>query len=338
VLRITARRVAAFTFKTACLTLLTAIAACSSIAPAATERGDGASPATFFVAEAELHRPLTVIAYGDMRFTDPANVTATNPAARQALIAKITEERPNGLFLNGDVPYIGGDPKDYAEYHKESAAWRDAGLRVYPALGNHEFKGCEEQACLENWWSEFPQLRNSRWYSVQLGRQFYGIALDSDTSLLPGSAQMLWLQAQLAALPASVKFVLIWMHHPPLDDVQAEGNDNPRDNEAAVREYLKTAAPTLHARLLVVAAHVHNYERFRQDGVDYIVSGGGGAKPSRVVRTPDDLFRSDVFPNYHYVKLVLDGDTLRGTMIRLDPLAASSAWSVMDHFEIAVGK
>jgi len=57
-----------------------------------------------------------------------------------------------------------------------------------------------------------------------------------------------------------------------------------------------------------------------------------------VVRTPDDLFRSDVFPNYHYVKLVLDGDTLRGTMIRLDPLAASSAWSVMDHFEIAVGK
>jgi len=53
-----------------------------------------------------------------------------------------------------------------------------------------------------------------------------------------------------------------------------------------------------------------------------------------VVRESDDLFGGDTFPNYHYVKLVLDHDTLRGTMIRLDPLAAAPAWTALDHFEI----
>ncbi len=321
---------------TAVTGLLLALAGCAWTGHPA--EAAAASPATFTVDAKDLRQPLTLIAYGDMRFTDPANVTATNPKARQALIARIAQERPDGVFLNGDVPYIGGNPDDYAEYHKETAAWRDAGLRVYPALGNHEFKKCEEQACLRNWWAEFPQLRSLRWYSVQLGPQFYGIALDSDTSLLPGSAQMQWLQAQLAGLPGSVRFVLIWMHHPPVDDLQADGDDNPRNNEIALRDFLKTAAPGLRARLLVVAAHVHNYERFQQDEVSYIVSGGGGAKPSAVVRGPDDLYTGSAFPNYHYVKLVLDQDVLRGTMYRLDPLAASPAWADADHFEIDAKK
>jgi hypothetical protein len=269
-----------------------------------------------------------------MRFTDPSNFTATNPLARQALIAQIAGEHPDGIFLNGDVPYIGGDPNNYAEFHQETTAWRLANLDVYPALGNHEFKKCEEQTCLENWWAEFPQLRNLRWYSVQLGPQFYGIALDIDTSLMPGSAQMRWLQSQLKSLPASVRFVLIWMHHPPVADLQPDGEDSPRDNEIVLRDFLGQTAPEMRARLLVVAAHIHNYERFLRDGVTFIVSGGGGAKPSKVIRGPDDQFQSDAFPNYHYVKLTLDGDVLRGTMYRLDSLATPITFMAADQFEI----
>ena len=155
-------------------------------------------PATFVVRDGDLHHPLNLIAYGDMRFTDPANVTATNPQARQALVDRIAAEHPDALFLNGDIPYIGGDPKDYAEFHREATPWRQAGLRVFPALGNHEFKSCEEAACLENWWTEFPSLRGRRWYSVQLGVGFFAIGLDSDAPLLPGSEQMQWLQARAA--------------------------------------------------------------------------------------------------------------------------------------------
>ena len=113
----------------------------------------------------------TLIAYGDMRFTDPANTTDSNPKARQALVAKIAAEKPDLLLLSGDVPFHGGDANDYAVYQQETAAWRSAGLKVFPAMGNHELSGpgvtrdCPD--CLENWWKNFPELKGRRWYSVR---------------------------------------------------------------------------------------------------------------------------------------------------------------------------
>src|SRR6266850_167379 len=104
--------------------------------------------ATFKVADRDLHRPVTIIAYGDMRFTDPRNVTATNPGVRQALVARIAEENPDAVLLNGDVPWHGGIANDYSVYRTETKPWREAHLRVYPALGNHEFAECEPEQCL----------------------------------------------------------------------------------------------------------------------------------------------------------------------------------------------
>jgi len=52
----------------------------------------------------------SLIAYGDMRFTDPRNTTDTNPVARRALVARVAEEKPDALLLSGDVPLNGGWP------------------------------------------------------------------------------------------------------------------------------------------------------------------------------------------------------------------------------------
>lgn len=292
--------------------------------------------ATFSVDEGDLHKPLTVVAYGDMRFTDPANHDATNPTARQALVARIALEKPDAVLLNGDVPWHGGDKADYSVYQTETAAWRTNHLRVFAALGNHEFSRCEIPQCLENWWTAFPELRDHRWYSVALGRQLYAIALDSDTSLLPGSDQRQWLETQFASLSASVRFVLITMHHPPMADIQKNFSvdHNPRPNEMALADFLKSAAVTSKARFLVSAGHIHNYERFLQDDVVYLVSGGGGAHPYPVERTPSDLYQDSSFPNFHYVKLVLEGNTLKGTMYRLDPGADTPTWQEKDTFQI----
>jgi acid phosphatase type 7 len=292
---------------------------------------------TFTVSENDLHKPVTVIAYGDMRFTDPANVTETDPRVRRALVARIADEKPDAVLMNGDVPWRGGDKNDYAVYQAETAVWRSNHLRIYPALGNHEFHGCEPQQCLENWWSAFPELRDRRWYSVALGNQLYAIALDSDTSLLPESDQRRWLEAQIATLPRSVRFVLIAVHHPPVADIQRilYLSHNPRPNEIALADFLKTAAATSRAKFLVAAGHIHNYERFVQNDVVYLVSGGGGAHPYPVERTPSDLYQDRSFPNFHYVKLVLEGDTLKGTMYRfVYPGTETPAWEVKDTFQL----
>jgi len=297
------------------------------------------TPGPLFVTpESALHHPVTVIAYGDMRFTDRSNVTATSPAARDALVARIAEEKPDAILLSGDIPWHGGTVADYAQYRAETAIWHTKNLRVYPALGNHEFSQCPVAQCLQNWWVAFPELANRRWYSAQLGNKFYLFALDSDTSLLPGSEQRKWFEAQVAALPSTVRFVLITMHHPPVADIQTryEVDHNPRPNEISLRDYLSSIAPTSRARFIVAAGHIHNYERFSLDGVTYFVSGGGGAQPYMVDRTPPDLYQDTAFPNYHYIKFVLEGDVLKGAMFRLaDPAAATPKWEVKDTFAIS---
>ena len=290
--------------------------------------------ATFEVADRDLHSPVTIIAYGDMRFTDPNNVTATSPSVRQALVVRIATEHPDAVLLNGDVPLRGGDEADYSVFKAETKAWRDAHLRIYPALGNHEFALCEPQQCLANWWRAFPELQGTRWYSVQLGTQVYAIVLDSDASLLTGSEQARWLEAEIASLPHGIKFVLVTMHHPPVADVQTKlfVDHNPRPNEMALSNLLETNRKS-RAKFVVVAGHIHNYERFEQNGVVYLVSGGGGAVPYPVERTPADAYQDPSFPNYHYLKFVLAGETLKATMYRLvDP--RTSAWEVKDTFEV----
>jgi hypothetical protein len=291
---------------------------------------------TFRIADSQLPDPLTLIAYGDQRFTNPANTRQTNPRIRQWLVNQIAKEHPAAVIMNGDVPLAGGVADDYAVFGAETKVWRDLHLYVFPTLGNHEFHG-DAQPDLENWWNAFPQMRNRRWYSAQLGSRIYLIALDSDTSLLPGSNQARWIEKQIDDLPPSIDFVIVTLHHPPVADIQQhiEVDHNPRPNEIALRDYLSKAARGSHASFLVSAGHIHNYERGLVDGVTYLVSGGGGAPPHFVERAPEDLYKSILFPNYHYIKLTVEKDRLHGAMFRVaNPEAENLGVELKDSFDV----
>ena len=291
---------------------------------------------TFSVPDAQLSKHVTVIGYGDMRFHDPSITNVANPVARKILVERIAAEHPDAVQLSGDVPYKGSDAGDYAVFKQESAPWRTANLRVYPAMGNHELSG-GEAAGVANWWAAFPELKERRWYSVALGSRLYLIQLDSTLPLVQGSRQMQWLQGQLACMPKTVDFVMVALHHPPVADIQThiEVDHNPRPNEIALRDYLSSIAPKSHARFVVTAGHIHNYERSIVDDVTYLVSGGGGARPYEVERTSQDLYQDKDFPNFHYVRFELEKDELKATMFRLtDPAAAVPMWQEKDHFQI----
>jgi acid phosphatase type 7 len=292
---------------------------------------------SFTVSDADLPKNLSIVVYGDMRFTDPSNHSAADPDARRDLVAKIAEVRPDALVLTGDVPFRGTMAADYDEFRLETKAWRDENLRVYPALGNHEFGGKGADDPLKDWWSAFPELKNRRWYSVALGSRVYVICLDSDTDLTAGTPQRTWLEDQIAHLPGKVQFVFIAMHHPPVADIQTvfEVDHNPRPNEISLRDYLSKVAPQLHAKVIVTAGHIHNYERAEVDGVTYLVSGGGGAHPYPVDRTPQDQYQTKDFPNFHYVLFQLDGREMKATMFRLGfPIGATPEWQARDSFKV----
>src|SRR5436190_12821013 len=230
---------------------------------------------------------VTVIAYGDTRFTDPTNITATNPSARAALINRIAEHKPDAVLISGDLPWHGGTASDYAEFRSETEKWRSQQLRVIPALGNHEFSQCQVKDCLENWWTAFPELRGKRWHAAEVGPHVRVLALDSLCPLVAGSDQLAWLQREVDTLSPQIQFVIVTLHHPPVADIQTRLriDHNPRPNELALADYLKETARTNRVRFIIVAGHVHNYERFLQDDVVYLVSGGGGAVPYEVDRT-----------------------------------------------------
>jgi hypothetical protein len=272
-----------------------------------------------------------VIAYGDMRFTDPSNTKVTNPVARRALVNKIAEEKPDALLLSGDVPYDGSNAADYVVFRDETAPWRAAGLHVYPAMGNHELHGGDS---LTNWWNAFPELKGRRWYSVKFADAYF-LTVDSNLDLTPGSEQAAWITHQLAGLPKSTRYVFVSLHHPPVaDGVALNPSHNVRPNEDALAKQLEEAAKHISARIIVVAGHIHAYQRFERNGVVYLVSGGGGAAQHLIARTPNDLYQDNVFPNFHYIRFESEKGSLKATMYRLD---AQGSFVVGDSFLVPAG-
>ena len=99
---------------------------------------------------------------------------------------------------------------------------------------------------------------------------------------------------------------------------------------------LEKQAANSRAKFIVIAGHIHNYERFLENGVTYLVSGGGGAKPHPIARTAADLYKDTGFPNYHYVKFSYDREGLSAQMYRVEaPDGAAAAWEIKDRFVIS---
>jgi predicted MPP superfamily phosphohydrolase len=292
-----------------------------------------ANPPRLEVPVPDPNAPLTFIAYGDTRFTQREDVA--NVVARRALVARMAGEKPAAIFIGGDLVYEGTSAEDYEVYVTETAAWAKAGIPIFPVLGNHEFRGCDQDQgpCLQNWWSAAAptRVRSFRWYSVTLGAKILVLMLDSDSSLKPGSAQRIWFEQQMSNAISPVEFVLVVLHYPPVrDPIFPRAKD-----EKEIARYLSGHIHSLHVRVVVVGSHVHNYERFFRDDVTYLVSGGGGAKPVPVLRMFGELSKLDTNHNFHYLRFQLEGETLRGTMVRFDPdQPAETAWTEPDRFEI----
>jgi len=301
--------------------------------PAGLGSAAAAEPPRFEVASAGAES-LVLVVYGDTRFTQRADVV--NAAARRALVERIAGEKPAAILIGGDLVYDGSEPGDYQTYRSETSAWSDEKIPVFPALGNHEFRGCAQDTndCLENWWNAFDglSLRPHRWYSVAIGSNLLALVLDSDSPLKSGSEQRAWLEEQITGAGEQVKFLLIVLHYPPVRDPLFP---RARDEQEVAR-YLSRNARSLRPRVLVVGSHVHNYERYARDGVTYVVSGGGGAKPVPAPRMFGELSHLKTAVNFHYLRLSLSSDRLTGTMVRFDaarPVGAG-AWTEPDRFEI----
>ena len=283
----------------------------------------------------DVKAPFHFISYGDTRFTDPNDTKASNPVVRNILVKAIAEARPSFVVIGGDITFNGYDVNDWLTWDKETAAWREQGIRVYPAIGNHEMHG-EEKIALANYFQRFPALNGSLYYSVRAANILL-LILDSSIEENSGP-QHDWLARELDQIPTDVDFVFFVLHHPPItsshEDSPLGGGHNSRPSEQQLGKMLETRQQQMRARFIVLGSHVHNYERHEHGGITYFVTGGGGAHAYPIEREPGDPY-PDHRVNYHYLDVVVDSATLKITMNRVEIMDGKPVWTQPDSVTIA---
>lgn len=285
-----------------------------------------------------LHTPFRFIAYGDTRFTDPADTKAANPEVRRQLVSAIAEAHPSFIAFTGDITHNGNIPGDWKVYDSETAVWRERGIPVFPALGNHDLHAGPDHdlhVALKNYFARYPRLRHSRFYSVRAANSLM-LVLDSSLDELSGP-QGRWLRGQLAHVAARTDFVFVMLHHPPYtsssDSKELGGGHSERPQEEALAAFLESRQKALKAQIVVFAGHVHNYERHEHGGVTYFVTGGGGAHAYPITRAAADPFQSKEI-NYHYMLIEVGRGKITTTMNRLELENGVAKWTKPDSVTI----
>ncbi len=284
----------------------------------------------------DVKTPFRFVAYGDTRFHDPADTEAANPSVRVELVQAIAEVDPAFICFTGDIVYTGYDGSDWKVWDSETSIWREKKIPVFPALGNHDLHG-DETVALGNYFRRFPDLKNSRYYSVRAANTLV-LVLDSALQET-GGPEGQWLADKLDHVPPDVDFVFLMFHHPPYtsssDEKKFGGGHSARTTEQALAKMIEERQALARFRIVVFSGHVHNYERHEHGGVTYFVSGGGGAHAYPIERAPEDPFQSKQV-NYHYLLVEVHQQQLKVTMNRLDLSTGKAAWTQPDSVKITV--
>ncbi len=297
----------------------------AAVVVATAARQDHGAPSLTFQPQ---QYPFKFVVYGDLRTTNPANTKDTDPVRRKALIDKIAEEQPAFVGITGDLVLTGGNAMDWAQWDKETKAW--SGLQLFPILGNHDVRGGD--AALPNFFKRFPQLKNSRYYAAQYGNVRI-LGLDSDLMVDDSSPEMTWLKDQFNNIPSATDFVLVLLHHPSYTRSNEETGHSARPQEHHLGSFLEEKQKTMKARIIEVAGHVHNYERYEHGNVTYIVSGGAGASPYPIERGADDFYKGSG-PTYHYCRFTSSKGKLHMEMVKLEMNGDQPSWHVADSFDL----
>jgi len=215
---------------------------------------------------------------------------------QRALYAQL-ETIPFDLMIHtGDIAYDHGSLGDFESKFFGVYARLLGRAPIFPASGNHEYDTAEA--------APFRQVfvlpenggpdGRERWYSFDWGDVHF-VALDTERT---GAEQAAWLEADLAA--NRLPWTVVYGHKPP----HSTGDHG---DDAGFRQFF---VPILEAHDvdLVLSGHDHHYERFTpQNGVLYVVSGGGGKGTRDVSGGPITAFAEAVI---HCVVVEVQGDTL----------------------------
>lgn len=236
--------------------------------------------------------PPPPLAKNDLRFAVigdfGSDATGADDAARELAVANLVKSwNPEFILALGDNNYQSGEAgtidQNIGKYYRDFIGnyqgaytpWKDPGVnRFFPALGNHDWDctGCVAAQLPQPHLNYFSLPGNERWYDFTWG-PIHFFAIDSDPRVIDFPAQKAWLQEKLAQ--STQPFQIVFFHHAPYSSSSKHGSD--------VRmqwPFWEWGAE------VVLAGHVHQYERIMRSGVQFVVNGTGGRAPYPFSVTP----------------------------------------------------
>lgn len=218
--------------------------------------------------------------------SDLGTRTGDQFAVREAL-----EDVPlDFVLIGGDIAYSDGTRREFEDNFFSVYAELLARVPFYVTSGNHDLR-TEDGAPLREFFA-LPDNGGAagleRWYSFDYG-PVHVVMLDAEKV---GAAQIRWLDNDLAR--ADRPWTVAVVHRPPYSSGWHGSNPEVRDGFVPVFRR--------HGVDLVLSGDDHNYERTTpQDGVTYVVTGGGGRGTRPVTSSDFTAFSLQVS---HFVHLV----------------------------------
>lgn len=218
----------------------------------------------------------------------------SNQAAIAESMIRVAEQTDLRFVLTtGDNVYSGGAVDD-DWYFKFYEPYRFVINRVafFPAMGNHDGpsdssdadSGDDRAQLYDNFFflQTFPTIRNDEalHYKFKFGLQLEFVALDStetddasssdDTHVLSGKGKKFLKETFSKDSAAGLTFKIPFFHHPPLCAGPKYGNN--KDLKKMVDKYIGIDPSVA----LILNGHEHNFQQSYRQGINYVVTGGGG--------------------------------------------------------------
>ncbi|MDD4313952.1 NosD domain-containing protein [Methanoculleus sp.] len=223
----------------------------------------------------------TFIVYGDTQESQ-----SFTQLERHSLVAeRIAAEEPLFVLHLGDTVNMVDDAAEWERFF-EAGDPVFANTSFFPALGNHE----------ENSSAYYDAFGMPEWYSFDCAGAHVAV-LDSNTWIGDRmDDETAWLEADLAG-EDGWKFVAF--HHPPYT---SEGR-NPGGNIYLREEWGPVIANE--SVSAVFSGHVHAYERYLVDGVNYVVTGTGGGPLYPLSTERPDGYQNSLEHTLGYTKVIV---------------------------------
>lgn len=241
---------------------------------------------------------LRIAVYGDVR---------GGHATHRALVEAMRGESPDLVLATGDLVLRGTDEGDWQRFFAVTGDLL-ATVPYYPAIGNHDTGRTGDELRSFDQVFALPAAPVGRpagtyWYAYDVAN-VHLVFLDSNA--YERREQREWLAADLAdARARKVRAIIVSTHEGPYSRGSHGGNS------IAVRDYVPILRQ--YKADLVLSGHDHDYQRGSIDGIDYLVSGGGGASlyaqacglPGKRRCTADDGMQFFARA-HHYVMITID--------------------------------